>query len=82
MGAGRDLWIVLTAMRLWSDKWVFGRDAAPLVARERDSGREVAALLAVDRRGEPIEPSQLEWAPGPGLRRRRPGSRKRADRRA
>ena len=31
---GRDLWLVLTAMRLWSDRWVFGNDAVPLVARE------------------------------------------------
>jgi DNA-binding HxlR family transcriptional regulator len=64
---GRDLWLVLTAMRLWSDKWVFGEDGPPLVARERDTGREVAALVAVDRHGKPIEPSKLEWAPGPGL---------------
>ena len=65
---GRDLWLVLTAMRLWSDKWVFGPKGVPLVARERDTGREVAALLAVDARGEPIRASQLEWAPGPGDR--------------
>ena len=68
---GRDLWLVLTAMRLWSDKWVFGKGDVPLVARESDSRREVAALLAVDRRGEPIEPSKLEWATGPALRRAR-----------
>lgn len=70
---GRDLWLVLTAMRLWSDKWVFGRDGVPLVARERDTGREVAALLAVDERGDVIEPSKLEWAAGRGVR---PRSRK------
>ena len=68
---GRDLWLVLTAMRLWSDRWVFGRGEVPLVARERGTGREVAALLAVDRDGEPIEPGRLEWAAGPGLRKRR-----------
>ncbi len=66
---GRDLWIVLTAMRLWSDKWVFGEGDVPLVARESDSQREVAALLAVDDHGEPIEPSKLTWAAGPGRRR-------------
>ena len=64
---GRDLWLVLTAMRLWSDKWVFDDDDVPLVARERDSLREVAALLAVDADGRPVEPSKLEWAAGPGI---------------
>lgn len=68
---GRDLWLLLTAMRLWSDKWVFGPDDVPLVARERDTGREVAALMAVDREGKPIEPAKLEWVLGPGLRRNR-----------
>ena len=66
---GGDLWIVLTAMRLWSDKWVFGDGDVPLVARESDSQREVAALLAVDDHGEPVEPSKLTWAAGPGRRR-------------
>ena len=62
---GRDLWVVLTAMRLWSDKWIFDHEDVPVVARERDSHREVAALLAVDTRGRPVEPGKLEWAPGP-----------------
>lgn len=74
---GRDLWLVLTAMRLWSDRWIFDETEVPMVARERDSGREVAALLAVDRHGEPIEPSELEWAPGPGRRRARRRTSKR-----
>ena len=64
---GRDLWLVLTAMRLWSDRWVFGDGQVPLIVRERDSGRRVAALLAVDERGEPIDPSKLEWIIGPGM---------------
>ncbi len=68
---GRDLWLVLTAMRLWSDKWIFGQKDVPLVARENDSRRELAALLAVDRHGERVDPSKLEWAPGPARRRRR-----------
>ena len=74
---GRDLWMVLTAMRLWSDRWVFGEQGPPLVAREHDTGREVAALVAVDRDGRPVEPSKLEWVPGPGL----PSTRQRAGRR-
>jgi len=64
---GRDLWLVLTAMRLWSDRWVFGEEHVPLVVRERDTGRRVARLLAVDEHGEPIDPSKLEWTRGPGM---------------
>lgn len=63
---GRDLWLVLTALRLWSDKWVFGRGREPYLARERDTGRSVAGLLAVDRDGEPIDPGKLRFVPGPG----------------
>ena len=64
---GRDLWLVLTAMRLWSDRWVFGDGREPLIVRERETGRRVAGLLAVDERGEPLDPGRLEWVPGPGL---------------
>ncbi len=64
---GRDLWLMLTAMRLWSDKWVFGEDKVPAIVCERDTGREVAALLAVDRDGKPIDARQLEWVQGPGF---------------
>ncbi len=63
---GRDLWIVITAMRLWSDKWIFGEAKVPFVFRERESGREVARLIAVDADGIPVEASDLEGAPGPG----------------
>jgi len=63
---GRDLWIVLTAMRLWGDKWVFGEAKVPAKFRERETGREVAGLIAVDADGVPVDASQLEWAPGPG----------------
>jgi DNA-binding HxlR family transcriptional regulator len=63
---GRDLWIVLTAMRLWGDKWIFGEAKVPAVFRERGRGREVAGLIAVDADGVPVQASELEWAPGPG----------------
>jgi hypothetical protein len=41
----------------------------PLIVRERDTGRRVARLLAVDENGEPIDPGKLEWAHGPGASR-------------
>jgi DNA-binding HxlR family transcriptional regulator len=63
---GRDLWLVLTALRLWSDKWVFGKGNEPIVAREGDTGRVLSALLAVDDQGQPLDPGSLRWAAGPG----------------
>jgi DNA-binding HxlR family transcriptional regulator len=63
---GRDLWILVTAMRLWGDKWIFGEANVPAMFRERGTGREVAGLVAVDPDGVPVKASELEWAPGPG----------------
>lgn len=63
---GRDLWVVLTALRLWSDKWVFGKGNEPIVAREGESGRTVARLVATDERGRRIDPRKLELFAGPG----------------
>ncbi len=65
---GRDLWVVLTALRLWSDKWVFGRGNEPYVAREQDSGRTLTALQPVDAEGHPLDPRKLRPAFGPGGR--------------
>ncbi|MGB5811878.1 MAG: helix-turn-helix domain-containing protein [Polyangiales bacterium] len=66
---GRDLWVLLTAMRLWSDKWVFGAGNEPLIARDRKTGRAVKRLLAVDASDQPITPRDLEWVLGPGKAR-------------
>ncbi|MEM8607129.1 MAG: helix-turn-helix domain-containing protein [Myxococcota bacterium] len=63
---GRDLWVVLTALRLWSDKWVFGEGNEPVVARDAETGRRVKRLLAVDEDDQPITPRNLEWVLGRG----------------
>ena len=63
---GRDLWLVLTALRLWSDKWVFGPGHEPLLVRDRETGAVVSGLRAVDARGNPLDPRRLGVAPGPG----------------
>jgi len=63
---GRDLWIPITALRLWGDKWIFGEANVPAKFRERSTGREVARLVAVDADGNALDASDLEVAPGPG----------------
>ena len=63
---GRDLWLVLTALRLWSDKWVFGPGHEPLLVRDRQTGAVVSGLRAVDAEGNPLDPRRLGAVPGPG----------------
>jgi DNA-binding HxlR family transcriptional regulator len=66
---GRDLWIVMTALRLWSDKWIFGPGKEPLVVKDRDSGAVLSGLLAVDDERRPLDPRQLRFEAGPGATR-------------
>jgi len=63
---GRDLWAVLTALRLWGDKWVYGRGKEPLIVRARDGGAAVRQLLPADAAGRPLDPRRLVARPGPG----------------
>jgi DNA-binding HxlR family transcriptional regulator len=63
---GRDLWVVLTALRLWSDRWVFGQGHEPYLAVDGGTGRVLSGLVAVDENGEPIDPRNLRWETGPG----------------
>lgn len=64
---GKDLWVVITALRLWSDKWIYGKEHVPLIVRERGTGRTLTRLVAVDERGDPLDASKLESVPGPGF---------------
>jgi len=63
---GRDLWAVLTALRLWGDKWVYGPGKEPLLVRDRDRGAVVAQLLPADAKGAPLDPRRLVAVAGPG----------------
>jgi len=56
---GRDLWTVLTALRLWSDKWVYGRGREPYLALDRDTGRAVTALRAIGEDGAAVDPLRM-----------------------
>jgi len=63
---GRDLWPVLTALRLWGDKWIYGPGKEPLIVRDRDRGAVVTQLLPADAEGRPLDPRRLVTAAGPG----------------
>ena len=66
---GEALLTVLTALREWSDKWVFGCGNEPVVVRDRRSGRRIAKLRVTDADGAPLTRSDLRMVPGPGASR-------------
>ncbi len=63
---GRDLWAVLTALRLWGDRWIYGRGKEPLIVRERGGGAVVRQLLPAGADGRPLDRQRLVARPGPG----------------
>ena len=63
---GEALLTVLTAMREWADKWVFGRGNEPLVVRDRRSGRRIAKLAVTDADGALLTARDLRFEAGPG----------------
>jgi len=66
---GESLLTVLTALREWSDEWVFGRGNEPVIVRDRDRGTVVAQLLPADADGNPLDPRRLVPTAGPGTPR-------------
>jgi DNA-binding HxlR family transcriptional regulator len=63
---GEALLPMLTAMREWSDEWVFGRGKEPLIVRDRKTGRRVPRMRVVDAEGTPLTFRDLRTVPGPG----------------
>ncbi len=63
---GRDLATVLTALREWGDKWIYGRGNEPLVLVDKADGRRVRGLAVLNADGEPVLPRQLAAKPGRG----------------
>ena len=63
---GEALLTVLTALREWSDAWVFGRGNEPLILRERKTGRRVPRLRVTNRDGVVLTRRALRAEPGPG----------------
>ncbi len=61
---GRDLWPILTALREWGDKWIYGRGKEPLVFVERASGRRIQGLALLGADGDPISNRDIVARPG------------------
>ena len=63
---GEALLPVLTALREWSDEWVFGPGHEPLILRDRRTGRRVPRLRVTAADGAPLTRRDLRAEPGPG----------------
>lgn len=63
---GFDLITVFTALRDWSNRWIFGEGNEPLRLLDDRTGKPVPPLLLRDRRGKPIPFEHLRLVPGPG----------------
>lgn len=63
---GKDLVTVITALREWGDRWVFGEGKEPLVLVDRRTGRRVPPLRIRGEDGAPLSGRDMELRPGPG----------------
>jgi len=63
---GKDLLTVITALRQWGDRWVFGEGREPLLVYDRRSGRPVPRLRLRGEDGALLAMRDLELRPGPG----------------
>src|SRR4051794_25596580 len=56
---GRDLLTVMTALRQWGDRWVFGAGNEPLLVCDRRTGRPIPAVRILGDDGQPAPGKEL-----------------------
>jgi len=66
---GEALLPILTALREWSDEWVFGRGNEPVIVQDRRTGRRLPKLRITGADGRPLSRRDLRTVPGPGASR-------------
>jgi DNA-binding HxlR family transcriptional regulator len=63
---GKDLITIITALRQWGDRWIYGEGHEPLLVLDRRTGRRVPPLRIRDEEGKPLRPSDTLLGPGSG----------------
>lgn len=63
---GKDLATILTALRQWGDRWIFGEGNEPLIVLDRRTNRPVPRVRILDEEGKPLRSSDMLVGPGPG----------------
>ena len=62
---GRDLWHVVTAMRMWGDQWA-APGGAPVTMKHTACGHLVEAMAVCSHCGGPLSGDEITVVPGPG----------------
>ena len=57
---GKDLATLMTALRQWGDRWIYGEGNEPLVVLDRRTGRPIPRLRIVGEDGTPLGGRDLE----------------------
>ncbi len=63
---GKDLTAIMTALRQWGDRWVFGEGREPLLVIDRRTGRPIPRMQMLGEDGQPVRAGDIEVRPGPG----------------
>jgi len=63
---GEALLPVLTALREWSDDWLFGRGAEPVIVKDRRTNRRIPRMRVTDADGRALTRRDLITEAGPG----------------
>ncbi len=63
---GEALLPLLTALRDWSDEWIFGRGAEPVIVKDRRTNRRLPKLRVTDADGNELTRRELRTIAGPG----------------
>jgi DNA-binding HxlR family transcriptional regulator len=66
---GKDLLTVVTALREWSDRWIYGEGNEPLILRDARTGKRPPPLRLRDADGDVLDARLLATEPGPGADR-------------
>ena len=67
---GRDLVTLMTALRQWGDRWIFGEGAEPLLVVDRRTGRPIPPVRIRSEDGAAIPGKELALVLGPGASKR------------
>lgn len=63
---GKDLTTMMTALRQWGDRWIFGPGKEPLVVLDRRTGQPIPPLRIRGEDGAPLGARDLDVRLGPG----------------
>jgi len=64
---GKDLSMILLAIQSYGDRWIFGREQAPLVWTHLNCGEQSNPVMCCDVCGEQLRAGDAFPSPGPGF---------------